>query len=82
MKHNLVVGSCSGNFCTLDRQTGQIRWRYNIKQDGNQTSFHGDPLVTDDLILINGDNGKQGHVGMQGGMIHALVPTFRGASYT
>jgi outer membrane protein assembly factor BamB len=42
--------------------TGQVRWAYNIRQDGNQTSFHGDPLVTDNLIIIGTDNGKQGHV--------------------
>jgi len=58
----LFVGSCSGNFYALDRQTGQIHWTYNIKQDGDQTSFHGDPLVTDDLILTGSDNGKQGHL--------------------
>jgi outer membrane protein assembly factor BamB len=58
----LFVGSCSGNFYALDRQTGGIRWSYNIKKDGNQTSFHGDPLVTDNLILIGADNGTQGHL--------------------
>jgi len=58
----LFVGSCSGNFYALDRKTGQVRWTYNIRQDGDQTSFHGDPLVTDDFILIGADNGKQGHV--------------------
>jgi hypothetical protein len=36
----------------LDRHTDRIRWTYNIKQDGDQTSFHGDPLVTDVLILV------------------------------
>lgn len=58
----LFVGSCSGNFYALDRQTGRLQWSYNIKQDGDQTSFHGDPLVTGDLILIGADNGKQGHI--------------------
>jgi outer membrane protein assembly factor BamB len=58
----LLVGSCSGNFYALDRRTGQVRWTYNVRQDGDQTSFHGDPLVTDNLILIGTDNGKQGHL--------------------
>ncbi|MGI9074875.1 MAG: PQQ-binding-like beta-propeller repeat protein [Bryobacteraceae bacterium] len=57
-----VVGSCSGNFYALDRDTGRVRWSYDIKQDGNQNSFHGDPLVTGDLILIGTDAGRQGHV--------------------
>jgi outer membrane protein assembly factor BamB len=58
----LFVGSCSGNFYALDRHSGRVRWSYNIKQDGDQTSFHGDPLVTGDLILIGTDAGRQGHL--------------------
>jgi outer membrane protein assembly factor BamB len=58
----LFVGSCSGNFYALNRDTGGVRWSYNIKQDGDQTSFHGDPLVAGDLILIGTDAGRQGHV--------------------
>lgn len=33
-----------------------MQWSYNIGQDGKQQSFHGDPLVTKDLILIGTDN--------------------------
>lgn len=62
MGDTLYVGSCSGNFYALDKNTGQLRWSYNIHQDGDQTSFHGDPLVTRDLIIIGTDVGKQGHV--------------------
>lgn len=58
----LYIGSCSGNFYALDKNTGQVRWSYNIHQDGSQTSFHGDPLITHDLIIIGTDVGKQGHV--------------------
>jgi hypothetical protein len=32
-----------------------VRWSYNIHQDGNQTSFHGNPLITDSSILIGTD---------------------------
>lgn len=43
-----------------------MQWSYNIHQDGNQTSFHGNPLITDQLILIgadkNCDPGGVGHV--------------------
>jgi hypothetical protein len=43
-----------------------VRWSYNIHQDGNQTSFHGNPLITDQLILIGTDKscaaGSIGHV--------------------
>lgn len=32
-----------------------MRWSYDIRKDGKQQSFHGDPLITDDLILIGTD---------------------------
>ncbi len=34
-----------------------MRWSYDIHQDGNQTSFHGNPLVTNQLVLIGTDKG-------------------------
>ena len=43
-----------------------MRWRYDIRKDGNQQSFHGNPLLVNDLILIGTDNscspGAIGHV--------------------
>ena len=33
-----------------------MRWSYDIRKDGKQTSFHGNPLITDDLILIGTDH--------------------------
>jgi outer membrane protein assembly factor BamB len=49
------VGSCAGNFYAINKTTGQLQWSYDIRRDGNQQSFHGDPLVTNDLILIGTD---------------------------
>ncbi len=51
----LFIGSCAGTFYALNRTTGQVQWSYDIRKDGNQVSFHGDPLVTNDLILIGTD---------------------------
>jgi outer membrane protein assembly factor BamB len=34
-----------------------VRWSYDIGRDGKQKSFHGNPLITDDLILIGTDYG-------------------------
>jgi len=45
----------------LDRKTGLVRWEYDIRKDGEQSQFHGDPLVTDTLLVI-GTDGKVGHV--------------------
>jgi outer membrane protein assembly factor BamB len=57
----LAVGSCNGMIRGLDKKTGQVRWAYNIRNDGEQSQFHGDPLVTDELLVI-GTDGKIGHV--------------------
>ncbi len=51
----LFIGSCAGNFYAINKTTGQVQWSYDIRKDGNQQSFHGDPLVTNDVILIGTD---------------------------
>src|SRR5437016_14680750 len=45
----------------LDKRSGQARWSYDVRKDGDQTEFHGDPLVAEDLIVI-GTDGNMGHV--------------------
>jgi PQQ-like domain len=57
-----LIGSCSGYFYAIDKDTGQLRWKYTIEQDGDQTSFRDDPLVAGDLIIIGTDAGRQGHI--------------------
>jgi outer membrane protein assembly factor BamB len=51
----VFIGSCAGVFYAINKTTGQVQWSYDIRRDGNQVSFHGDPLVTSDLILIGTD---------------------------
>ena len=51
----MFIGSCAGNFYAFNKTTGEVQWTYDIRKDGKQQSFHGDPLVTDDLILIGTD---------------------------
>ena len=50
----------------MDAKTGRVRWSYDVKQDGNQSSFHGNPTLTTDLVVIGVDRGTdpqgQGHV--------------------
>ncbi|HYL97791.1 MAG TPA: PQQ-binding-like beta-propeller repeat protein [Blastocatellia bacterium] len=58
----VLIGSCVGTFFALDRQTGKVRWSYDIAQDGNQSSFHGSPLVVNDEIIIGTDGGGIGYV--------------------
>lgn len=51
----LFIGSCAGNFYALNKTTGELKWSYDIRQDGRQVSFHGNPSVINDLILIGTD---------------------------
>lgn len=57
-----MVGSCAGRFYCLDRRTGAEVWSYDITRDGAQRSFHGDPLVAGELILVGTDGDGIGHV--------------------
>jgi len=65
-RSGLLIGSCAGTFYAFDKRNGHTLWSYNIHQDGNQTSFHGNPLVGDQLILVGTDKscapGAVGHV--------------------
>src|SRR5258708_9423318 len=51
------MGSCAGTFYVFDRQTGVLRWSYDIHQDGKQTSFRRDPLVLGSTALVGTDLG-------------------------
>jgi len=57
----VVVGSCNGRIRALDKETGKVKWQYDITKDGDQRQFHGDPLITDELVVV-GTDGNIGHV--------------------
>ena len=63
---SVFVGSCAGTFYSFNKTTGKLQWSYDIGKDGKQRSFHGNPLITEDLILIGTDqacdSGSVGHV--------------------
>lgn len=52
---SVFVGSCSGVFYALNKNTGQLQWSYDITKDGKQRSFHGNPLLTGEMVLIGTD---------------------------
>lgn len=56
MEETVFVGSCAGIFYALNKATGELRWSYDIRKDGKQISFHGNPLIVDDMILIGTDH--------------------------
>jgi outer membrane protein assembly factor BamB len=59
----LFIGSCNGTFRALDRRTGQVHWASDVRPQGNTDKyfFHGDPLITNSLIIVGQD-------GMAGGV--------------
>jgi len=60
---NLVfIGSCAGAFYALDIDNGTVVWKYDITKDGDQTSFHGNPLLVEDVIITGTDGRSIGHV--------------------
>lgn len=59
MEDLVYIGSCSGTFFALDRHNGRTRWSYDVRPNGRETSFHGDALVAESLIVIGSDGGNQ-----------------------
>jgi outer membrane protein assembly factor BamB len=58
----VFIGACSGFFYALDKDSGQLRWSYNIKKDGIPFEFHGDPYVADSLVAVASDGRGTGHI--------------------
>jgi len=52
---SLFVGSCSGVFFSFDKANGDVRWAYDTTTDGTRANFHGDPVVTDRLVIVGSD---------------------------
>ncbi|HSG98775.1 MAG TPA: PQQ-binding-like beta-propeller repeat protein [candidate division Zixibacteria bacterium] len=48
----LFIGSCAGLVYALNKRTGDTLWTY----DTFGKSFHGDPIVTDSLLIIPTDD--------------------------
>lgn len=55
----VYIGSCSGTLFALDRHDGRTRWSHDVKPNGRETSFHGDALATESLIVIGTDGGDE-----------------------
>jgi outer membrane protein assembly factor BamB len=39
-----------------------VRWQYDTAQDGSPAQFHGDPLITDELVVTGSDRSTDGYV--------------------
>jgi eukaryotic-like serine/threonine-protein kinase len=58
----VILGSCSGTLCALDRTTGKPIWFYDTGADGAAAQFHGEPLLIGDRIVIPSDADPKGHL--------------------
>jgi outer membrane protein assembly factor BamB len=58
----VFIGSCAGSFLALDRTTGEIAWSYDTSQDGPSAQFHGDALITEELVVVGSDARPMGQL--------------------
>jgi eukaryotic-like serine/threonine-protein kinase len=62
----LFIGSCAGVFYALDKNTGKVLWSHDAARGEKKVGFHGDPIITDDLVVvgtdINGEASGNGYV--------------------
>jgi outer membrane protein assembly factor BamB len=56
------VGSCSGIVYALDAGSGDEVWTYDTSRDGPPGQFHGDAVVTDELVVVGSDNQGLGYL--------------------
>jgi len=56
------IGSCAGSYLALDRASGAVAWSYDTSQDGPAAQFHGDALVTDELLVVGSDAQPMGQL--------------------
>jgi eukaryotic-like serine/threonine-protein kinase len=60
------MGSCNGVFHAVDTRSGKAVWTYRALDDvaaGRRAEFHGEPLVTNDLVLTGSDDRDPGGAG-------------------
>jgi outer membrane protein assembly factor BamB len=47
----VYAGSCAGVYYAWDLRTGEPRWTHDFKPDPGLATFHGDPLLTEDVLV-------------------------------
>ncbi|MEN3330904.1 MAG: hypothetical protein V7641_269 [Blastocatellia bacterium] len=52
---SLFIGSCAGVFYALDKSSGAILWQQEVARGDQRVGFHGDPLVTEDMVIVGTD---------------------------
>ena len=64
----MFIGSCAGKFYALDKNTVKTVWAYHTRLYGGPRSFHGDPLLHEEMVVIASDRG----CGPEGGYVYAF----------
>lgn len=52
---HVYIGSCSGKFYAFAAASGAVVWSHDTAQDGESAQFHGDALITDELVIVGSD---------------------------
>lgn len=56
------VGSCAGTYLALDEASGEVAWSYDTSRDGPAAQFHGDALITEELVVVGSDARPMGQL--------------------
>ena len=58
----VFFGACPGSYYAVDRASGEVAWSYDTSQDGPVAQFHGDALITDELVVVGSDAQPMGQL--------------------
>lgn len=47
----MYAGSCAGAYYAFDLRSGEVRWRHDFNPTQGHATFHGDPLLLDDVLV-------------------------------
>lgn len=47
----VYAGSCAGVYYAFDLESGAVRWSHDFKPTAGHATFHGDPLLRDDVLV-------------------------------
>lgn len=60
--NTVYVGACPGSFFALDADTATVEWTHDTADDGDPANFHGDALITDELVVVGADATTAAHL--------------------
>lgn len=58
----VFFGACPGSFFAVDRASGEMVWSHDTSQDGPEAQFHGDALITEELVVVGSDAQPMGQL--------------------